>query len=62
MKNKIYQDEIVYNTDDLRQNITSCIAEIGCDFLRKVVDNVPKRLEAVIENSGSHIEKLDSFS
>ena len=62
LKNKAYQDEIFYKTDDLRQKITSCIAEIGCDLLRKVVDNVAKRLEAVIENSGSHIEKFDSFS
>ena len=61
-KNKVYQDEIFYNTDDLRQKILSCIAEIGCDLLRKLVDNVPKRLETVIENSGSHIEKFDSFS
>ena len=42
--------------------MTSCIAEIGCGLLRKVVDNVPKRLEAVIENSASHIKNFDSFS
>ena len=62
LKNKVYQDKIFYNTDDLRQKITSCISEIGCNLLRKVVDNVPKCLEAVIEISSSHIEKFDSFS
>ena len=31
-KNKVYQDEIFYNRADLRQKITSCIAEIGCDL------------------------------
>ena len=53
--------EEVYKTKpktipELKERIFDVLGNVPCEFLRKTINNIPKRLRKLIANKGAHIE------